>query len=183
MHDSEFKRPLVIFSHGKESGPQGTKIKYLAKIAEARGAKVLSPDFSDLSDPDQRLRRLLALELPPHDHLVLVGSSMGGYVSTVASRSLKPAGLFLLAPAFYMLGYEHQDPEPASATTVVVIGWNDQVVPVRKVIGFAERFRTDLHVVDSDHRLNDALGQIGAIFDGFLSRSLSSATQLGNHGD
>lgn len=28
---------LVIFNHGKESGPWGTKIKVLAKTAEALG--------------------------------------------------------------------------------------------------------------------------------------------------
>jgi hypothetical protein len=56
---------------------------------------VLSPNCSDQSDPDACVKWLLAMGL----RLVLVGSSMGGYVSTIASQSLKPAGLFLMAPA------------------------------------------------------------------------------------
>ena len=53
---------------------------------------------------------MLQLELVPHERLILVGSSMGGYVSTVASVSLKPAGLFLMAPAFYMPIGREQNP-------------------------------------------------------------------------
>lgn len=67
---------LVLFAHGKESGPWGSKIKHLAAIAEQQGAQVLSPDYSDLSDADARVARLLALPLPNHDRLVMVGSSM-----------------------------------------------------------------------------------------------------------
>ena len=73
---------LIVFAHGKESGPWGSKIRHLAAIAEEFGAQVLSPDYSDLSDPDARVARLLAMPLPSHDRLVLVGSSMGGYFST-----------------------------------------------------------------------------------------------------
>ena len=33
---------------------------------------------------------------------ILVGSSMGGYVSLVASGKVEPQAVFLLAPALYM---------------------------------------------------------------------------------
>ena len=36
-------RMLVVFAHGKESGPWGTKIRYLSHIAQRNGAEVLSP--------------------------------------------------------------------------------------------------------------------------------------------
>ena len=71
--------PLVVFAHGKESGPWGSKIKHLAVVAKKHGANVLSPDYADLADPDVRVDRLLALDLPAHERLILVGSSMGGY--------------------------------------------------------------------------------------------------------
>lgn len=87
---------LVVFSHGKESGPHGSKIKYLGQIAQKLGAQILSPSYEDLNDPDERVERLLALDLPPHDKLILVGSSMGGYVSTVASTQMAADGFFLL---------------------------------------------------------------------------------------
>jgi len=46
---------LIVFAHGKESGPWGQKSVILAAIAEEFGAQVLSPDYSDLSDPDARV--------------------------------------------------------------------------------------------------------------------------------
>jgi len=49
----------VYFSHGKESGPWGTKIKRLAEIARNKGCAVESVDYTDLVDPDLRVERLL----------------------------------------------------------------------------------------------------------------------------
>lgn len=162
-------KPLVLFAHGKESGPWGSKIKHLAAIAVRHGCKVLSPDYSDLADPDARVRRLLAMELLPHGRLILAGSSMGGYVSTIASQSLKPEGLFLMAPAFYMPGYKEQTPVSGATKTSVVLGWRDAVIPVEHGIRFARQHRSELHVLDSDHRLNDVLQDVGQLFDQFLT--------------
>lgn len=161
---------LVLFAHGKESGPWGSKIRHLAEIAKAQGANVLSPDYSDLMNPDARLARLLALELPAHEQLILVGSSMGGYVSTLASRQLKPAGLFLMAPAMYMPGYGEQDPRSAAAHTCVVFGRQDEVIPVSHGIRFADANRCELHIIEGDHRLNDQLAYVGELFASFLRR-------------
>jgi pimeloyl-ACP methyl ester carboxylesterase len=159
---------LVLFAHGKESGPWGSKIRLLAAIAEKFGAQVLSPDYSDLSDPDARVARLLAMPLPKHDRLVLVGSSMGGYVSTVASQTLNPSALFLMAPAFYMPGYAIQTPTPGTSRISVVFGWHDTVIPVEKGICFAQANQAELHVLNSDHRLNSVLPELGILFENFL---------------
>ncbi len=161
-------KTLVLFAHGKESGPWGSKIKHLAAIAEKHGAQVMSPDYSDLMDPDARVERLLSLPLPDHDRLVLVGSSMGGYISTVASQTLKPAGLFLMAPAFYIPGYRVQTPESGADTTCVVFGWRDELIPVESAIRFAQAQRVALHLLDGDHRLNAILPEVGALFERFL---------------
>jgi len=162
-------KTLVLFAHGKESGPWGSKIRHLAAIAEHLGMQVLSPDYSDLPDPDARVARLVATPLPAHDRLILVGSSMGGYVSTVASKALNPAALFLMAPAFYMPGYAVQEPLPGSARVCVVFGWQDEVIPVEHGIRFAQAHRAALHVLDSDHRLNSVLPELGALFERFVS--------------
>jgi hypothetical protein len=45
----------VYFSHGKESGPWGSKIKRLANIAKELGYSVDSIDYSDILDPDLRV--------------------------------------------------------------------------------------------------------------------------------
>jgi len=167
-------KPLVLFAHGKESGPWGSKIKHLAAIAEHHGAQVLSPDYSDLlSDAQDRIDRLLALSLPAHERLVLVGSSMGAYVSCMASQSLKPDGLFLLAPAFGLPGYAVQHPVPHARRTCVVMGWQDEVVPVEGVVEFAKTHRTTLHLLDADHRLQTVLPELGELFNLFLQRVLA----------
>ena len=98
----------------------------------------------------------------------MVGSSMGGYASTVASQALKPAGLFLMAPAFYMPGYAVQDPVPTAEKVCVVFGWQDEIIPIEHGIRFAQAHRADLHVLDSDHRLNSVLSEVGALFEQFL---------------
>ena len=172
---SNGNQPLVCFAHGKESGPYGTKIRYLATIAEAFGAKVISPDYSNIPLPDDRVKHLLALALPAHSRLILVGSSMGGYVSAVASRHLKPDGLFLLAPAVFMPGYEEPSPEPVAVENSVVFGWRDEVIPVHHGIRYAEQYRTTLHLLNADHRLNSALAEIGVLFEAFLKRVLASS--------
>ena len=166
---------LVLFAHGKESGPWGSKIKHLAAVAERLGAQVLSPDYGDLPDPDARVARLRGMPLPAHDRLVLVGSSMGGYVSTVASQGMAARGLFLMAPAFYMPGYAVQDPVPGTPETCVVFGWCDTVIPVAHGIRFAQAHCAALHVLDSDHRLNSLLPEVGALFEDYLRRVMAAA--------
>ena len=78
----------VIFSHGKESGPWGFKIKRLAEIARQQGCGVDSIDYTDLMNPELRVERLLAVLEQEVDEFALVGSSMGGYVALVASETV-----------------------------------------------------------------------------------------------
>ena len=172
---------LVLFAHGKESGPLGSKITHLAAIAERLGCRVLSPDYSSLLDPDARVKQLLSMELLPHNQLVLVGSSMGGYVSTVASQKLKPAGLFLMAPAFYLPGYGEQEPASGAERTCVVFGWQDELIPVEHGIRFARLQKADLHILDSDHRLNSVLAEVGVLFEQFLLSVLAAVAHSDAH--
>jgi pimeloyl-ACP methyl ester carboxylesterase len=160
----------VYFAHGKESGPWGVKITALANLARQFGFEVISPDYSSTGDADERVRMLLALKpsISPGDRLVLVGSSMGGYVSTVASAVLKPDGLFLLAPAFYINGYREQAPRSYAKRTVIVHGWHDDVVPLEHSIRFARAQPCALHILNSDHSLTSALPEIEALFKNFL---------------
>jgi pimeloyl-ACP methyl ester carboxylesterase len=183
--ESLMKNLLVVFSHGKESGPTGSKIKALAAVAERLGATVISVDYRvhpagvkhDQNAPgeaDRRVGQLLSVNPPEHRKLVLVGSSMGGYVSTVATARLKVDGLFLLAPAFYLNGYDNQDPTPRAKRTMIVHGWSDGVVPTQNSIKFAQLHQCDLHLLDGDHRLNDALPKIEPLFEMFLKQILNS---------
>ena len=164
----------VCFCHGRESGPWGTKIRRLALVAEQFGCRVVSVDDRDTRDPDERVRRLLALHDDLGSPLVLVGSSMGGYVAAVASATLRPEGLFLMAPAVGLPGYDCVVPELSTLRTVIVHGWDDAIVPVDNVLAFARAQRAVLHMVADDHILKDSLEEIARLFADFLADCLGS---------
>ncbi len=159
----------VVFSHGKESGPWGTKISAMAEVARAQGFEVESVDYRGLDDPQDRVTRLLAYCRNLQGRLVLVGSSMGAHVCTSASRLLRADGLFLLAPAFYMPGFEPLTPEPPEGIPLTLVhGWRDDVVPVENSVRWAREHKATLHVLESDHRLQDRLREINVLFEYFL---------------
>lgn len=164
---------LVVFAHGMESSPWGSKITALAKIAREHGFRAESPDFRHTQDFDLRVDHLLQLEPRCNGRLVLAGSSMGGYVAAHACTKLRPAGLFLMAPALY---FENYDAEPGHCPTLttVVHGWNDDVVPVDRALRFARSRNADLHLLDSGHTLNDRISVLENIFANFLERVLAA---------
>lgn len=165
----------VIFAHGRESGPWGIKIRALAKVAEGFGCQVISRDDSDNRDPELRVARLIDEAAALDGPLVLVGSSMGGYVATVASQVLRPAGLFLMAPAFGLPGYAVQLPRPICRELTIVHGWHDEVVPAATVLDFARTHEAMLHFVPAGHALLEQVDWLTQIFALFLRRCLQLA--------
>jgi pimeloyl-ACP methyl ester carboxylesterase len=168
----------VIFAHGRESGPWGIKIRALAKIAEKFGCRVISRDDSDSQDPELRVARLIDEVKSIDGPVVLVGSSMGGYVATVASQVVRPVGLFLMAPAFGLPGYVHQAPRPICRELTVVHGWDDDVVPAETVLDFARAHQAMLHLVPARHALLEQVDLLTEIFDLFLGRCLSQGGSM-----
>ena len=164
---------VVYFAHGKESGPWGRKIKALAKVARSHGCRVESPDYSSVKDPDERVKMLLALKPQARKNLILVGSSMGGYVAATASSRLKVQGLFLMAPAFFRRGYRQADPKPKAKHTLIVHGWHDELIPAEHSFAYVKKYGGELYVMDSDHGLASALPQIKVLFDVFLDGVLN----------
>lgn len=161
---------VVWFAHGKESGPWGVKIKRLAAIAKNIGFAVESPDYRFSMNPDERIEYLLSLQIKGHP-LVMVGSSMGGYVSAHASKTLKPNLLFLLAPALYMPGYD-EEPLAQADRFVVIHGKHDDIVPPASAIRFSETFNADLHIIDSGHTLTDKIPFLEYLFSDALQKVL-----------
>ncbi len=160
----------VVFNHGKESGPWGDKITRLAEAARAKGFAVESIDYTGMMDPSARVKKLLDFDAAHARPLVLVGSSMGSYVATVASASLRPRGLFLLAPAFYLPDFPIQEPVPHADVVALIHGWNDELIPFENSVRYARKFKAALHLVDSNHQLTSQLPLIAALFEGFLDR-------------
>jgi pimeloyl-ACP methyl ester carboxylesterase len=158
----------VVFSHGRESGPWGSKITAMAAVVRDLGWSVESIDYRGLDDPGARVRKLIGLRKDLEDPLVLVGSSMGGYVSAAAASGLGARGLFLLAPAFYMVGYEEYTPLDVACPTAITHGWHDVIVPVENSIRWAREHRAALHLLDSDHRLEDQIEAICLLLRAFV---------------
>ena len=165
----------LVFSHGKESGPWGFKIRRLAPIAEAFGCQVDSIDYRDCADAEARVERLLGRLESGAGETLLVGSSMGGYVSLVASTQVAVPGLFLLAPALYMPALAHQRYPSRAAHIEIVHGWSDDVIPPQNSIDYAREADCTLHLVSGDHPLNESIAQIETLFARFLDRTMAAA--------
>lgn len=160
----------VVFSHGQESGPWGSKITAMAAVARELGWQATSIDYQGMADPGDRTDKLVDACRSFDAPLVLVGSSMGGHVATAAASTVSAAGLFVLAPAYFMPGFESLTPLPPSIPIEIVHGWHDDVVPVENSIRFAKSASATLHLLDGDHRLTANIAAINALLGEFLNR-------------
>ncbi|MCV6628498.1 MAG: alpha/beta hydrolase [Flavobacteriaceae bacterium] len=162
---------LVLFSHGREGKPNGTKIQVLSKVAQSHGYATLAIDYTQCADAVVRLQ-LLRQHLVDKDpkEVVLVGSSMGGYLSVALANEYAFKGLFLLCPALYMPKAEYQVQAylPKAQPIAIVHGWEDTTVPVAHSISFAQAHLAQLHLVKDGHRLADSQDFLVHNFNGFL---------------
>lgn len=159
----------LVLSHGLESGPGASKIVALAEVARDAGWSTHAVDYRGLDDPARRFDRLLAeARSAPGAPLVLAGSSLGGWLSVAAAPQLRPAGLFLLAPALYLDALPPLAPTALQARVVVVHGLQDEVVPWENGLRFAHEQGGDAHLLQGDHRLHARIPQIRALFAEFL---------------
>ena len=162
----------VIFSHGMESGPWGTKIQRLSRLAADRNLEVESVDYTDTMDAQVRVNKLNGLLKQEREDRILVGSSMGGYVSLVASATNPVKGLFLMAPAVFVDGYPVQSYVTQSPVVDIVHGWNDDIIPFENAIRLAKEFGHSLHLLNGNHALSDVLEDVDRVFVQFLGRVL-----------
>ena len=99
-------------------------------------------------------------------------SSMGGHVATAAAGALGAAGLFVLAPAYFMPGYEDLTPVAPGMPICIVHGWRDDIVPVENSIRYAKGCHAELHIVDGDHRLTENIDDINYYLRRFIEKIL-----------
>lgn len=169
----------VILSHGLESGPDATKVTALAAVARELGWEEFRPDYLDIDatkDPLRVADRIarLAEHLPaPGTPLVLAGSSMGAFISGLASLKHACRGVFLIAPPMKIEGFaiegvgQHFD--CAHVPLEIVHGWDDELIPAAEVIAFAQRRAAALHLVSDTHRLAAHVDAIASWFRRFLA--------------
>ncbi len=162
-------RMNVVFSHGQESGPWGSKIRAMSDMAKSLGYETQSIDYQGIADPLLRVQKLIDACGSIDGDIVLVGSSMGGYVATAAATDVGAVGLFVLAPAYFIIGYEELTLQAADMPHEIVHGWHDDVVPPDNSIRFARRNSATLHMVDGDHRLTKNIDEINYYLARFLT--------------
>ena len=76
--------------------------------------------------------------------------------------------LFLMAPAFYVPGYEQYVPPAPACPVTLVHGWRDDVVPWEGSVRYAATCRAQLTLLDGDHRLTANLPELSRLFGWFL---------------
>lgn len=161
-------RGHVVLSHGAGTGPQAAKVSALAALAESLGWRTHRPDYraddalglaGSVAPRLARLRdTIAALDAPP----LLVGSSMGAFVSALASLAVPVAGLLLLATPAAIPGCAQALDLRPGVPAVLVHGWRDDTCPADAVQTFAAARRLPLLMLDDDHRLGASLPAIEA---------------------
>ena len=165
---------LVVFSHGKESGPHGEKIQAMRAVAQELGFKTVSIDYTACQDAVERKSLLRSYLSNQSGKIILVGSSMGGYVSAALANEFELSALFLLCPALSLEGYERVDYTPRTDKIVLVHGWNDDVVPVESSIQFAREHNAMLHLLPDNHRLSGSISHLVIWLESLLKSLIES---------
>lgn len=174
-------RGQIILSHGSDSGPDATKVSALAALAETLGWRTQRPDYraddarghaGSVAPRIARLRATVeALDTPP----LLVGSSMGAFVSALVSLDVPVAGLLLLATPSAIPGQVRAFDLRRGVPTLLIHGWRDEICPLAGVHAFAAQRRLPLLVLDDDHRLGASMDAIAAQFRQLLDQLAPAA--------
>lgn len=172
------ERGYCILSHGFESGPDATKVTALAEVAQSLGWSHERPDYSGFDaqrvhgphgDVRARLAHLRGVIDAAHSRgpIVLAGSSLGAYISGLASLQRQTAALFLMAPPI-RLGQPH--PLDADDVPISIIhGWDDELIDAQHVIDWAHPRRARLLLVDDSHRLSASVAAAADAFAALLA--------------
>jgi predicted esterase YcpF (UPF0227 family) len=162
------KSLTVIFSHGKEGSPFGTKSKVIKACTLQRGQAFKSIDYSDCSSVEERVVKLKVAINNTKGSVVLVGSSLGGYVSTIVANEFEIDGLFLIAPALYMSDYAIQEYLPLTNHVTVRHGWKDEIIPYENSVRFSKVNKAKLELIEDNHRMSETIVDLKNSFTAFI---------------
>ncbi len=160
----------VVFSHGLEGTPYGSKSRLLADISTAQGFKYIAKDYGQDTPVEERSKMLSEILSDVKGDIILAGSSMGGYMAAAEANESKVRGLYLIAPALYMDNYPVQEFTPKTKVITVRHGWRDTVVPISNSYQFAASNNAEMEIVDDNHRMTDTIEGLAVSFTRFLTR-------------
>ncbi|MHC5079127.1 MAG: alpha/beta fold hydrolase [Planctomycetota bacterium] len=152
---------MILFAHGLEGSPQGTKIRSLREA----GFEIEAPDFTG-----QRLaERIAGLERATRGRKIILGGSSYGGLAAAYLAALHPdrfTGLLLCAPALNLREPPVNEPDSLSAPptipTIIIHGVMDDVVPIDGSRRYRDRSgpHVKLWEVEDGHRLSGSLESI-----------------------
>lgn len=164
----------VILSHGSNSGPDATKVGALARVARELGWSTENPDYRAAdalgyaaAAPARVAQLVGSMRAAPRRPLVLAGSSMGAFVSGLASLQVPCDGLFLMALPIAIPGCPQFD-AAAGVRGMLVHGYRDEMCPVEAAAAFARERGMPALLVDDGHRLAGQLETLERQFALFL---------------
>lgn len=158
----------VVFSHGSGGSTRSAKIAALAQTARVEGYSVVAVDYGKEDRPKERIAMLCDACQPLQGEVVLVGASLGGYVSLAVASLLHAKAVFLMAPAIYVADLPPLRESKFEFPISLVHGWHDTVIPVEHSIRFAREHNAPLQVLNTDHRMHDQLPVIRHFFEHFI---------------
>jgi len=167
-------RGHIILSHGSDSGPDATKVSALAALAGSLGWTTVRPDYREddalghAGCVEPRLARLARAIANSPAPPILVGSSMGAFVSGLASLQVPVAGVFLLALPARIPGYARAFDLARGVPAFMIHGYADDVCPVDEAFAFGRSHAIPMLLVEDDHRLGNAMAGIETTFRRFL---------------
>lgn len=166
----------VIVSHGFEAHPEAVKALACAAAARALGWTEERPDYrpfdarldvSSLGDVEARIDHLKAIAVKAEGPLVLVGSSLGAFISARVSLEVPVVGLFLMAPPVWLEDYDFAL-QAARVPTRVIHGWHDEIITAMSVAAWAQPRNLRTTFVPDTHRLEAHAGYCGEELGRFL---------------
>jgi pimeloyl-ACP methyl ester carboxylesterase len=178
---------MLYYLHGYQSSPTGEKATLLK---EALGAIPIA--YRDDSPEKLVISRCLfriSEALQNDDHVVLIGSSLGGFLaaSTALAHPMVKQ-LILLNPAIIPLEIdlrtiegmplrileEMRDPrlfeQKISATIIILRGIQDDLVPDEWILSFAKAQQATIQLFNDDHRFSKNLQKLPMIISELLQK-------------
>ena len=156
---------MIIFAHGLEGSPNGSKIRALRNA----GFDVVAPDFQGMNLAERvDLLEEICLEYASQQP-VLAGSSYGGLTAAIIAMRMPDIfrGLLLCAPALHLVEPPVDENTvlvaPNGLKTVIIHGLEDDIVPISCSIEYASRSSNEIvafHQVNDGHRLAESHQEI-----------------------